>query len=137
MGFWDSVFRIVFGSQRPAPQRPPRPAPPPADNRTPPAAPPASPPVAQPTPQPPTAQPAPQPAPPQPAPGIPAGPIATIQLGCVDGEVSDEVCAASLHEVERTTRVNLAEIHDTPDKIVIERLPPAPAGAITIAQVQQ
>jgi hypothetical protein len=39
--------------------------------------------------------------------------------------------------VERTTRVRLADIRDTPDKVVTKRLPAAPAGAMTIAQVQQ
>jgi peptidoglycan hydrolase-like protein with peptidoglycan-binding domain len=63
--------------------------------------------------------------------------VATIELGCVDAEVSDETCAAFLTEVERTTRVRLADIRDTPDKVVTKRLPAAPGGAMTIAQVQQ
>ncbi|MBY0563677.1 MAG: peptidoglycan-binding protein, partial [Hyphomonadaceae bacterium] len=98
-----------------------------------PAEPPAPPP-------PPPAEPLPAPPPPpvEPTPSpSPSAPVATIELGCVDAEVDDQKCAAFLSEVERTTRVRLADIRDTTDKVVTKRLPPAPAGAMTIAQVQQ
>jgi hypothetical protein len=58
-------------------------------------------------------------------------------LGCVDAEVSDETCAAYIGEVERTTRVRLADIRDTLDKVTTKRLPAATAGAMSIADVQR
>ncbi|ANP47557.1 hypothetical protein ATE48_17425 [Candidatus Viadribacter manganicus] len=65
------------------------------------------------------------------------GSTPTIELGCVDADISDANCAAFLSEVERTTRVALADIRDTPDKVVTKRLAPMPSGAMSIAQVQQ
>ncbi|MBL8537939.1 MAG: peptidoglycan-binding protein [Hyphomonadaceae bacterium] len=140
MTMWDSLFRLVFGSTRkgaPAEKPTPQPAPPPTPTPTEP--PPPPPPPAVPPPPPPTPEPAPEPAPPPPPPEQPqppAAPVATIELGCVDADVDDQRCGAFLGEVERTTRVRLADIRDTPDKVVTKRLPPAPQGAMTIAQVQ-
>lgn len=148
MTIWDSIFRAIFGTRgsttrpRPAPQRPtgggatpaPRPQPtPPTPTPPTPTPPPLPPPIAQPDPAPTP----PAPPQPQPPPAQPSVPVATIELGCVDAEVSDQSCATYIGEVERTTRARLADIRDTLDKVVTKRLPAAPADAMSIAQVQQ
>lgn len=58
-----------------------------------------------------------------------------IELGTVDPEVSDAACAAYAKEVERVTRVSLADVQPGLDKLVTKRL--AASGAPRIAQVQQ
>lgn len=90
----------------------------------------------------PTPEPAPEPppvAPPAPASGPAPAPTAsqTITLGCVDPEVSDQTCAAYLGTVEQTTRLELRELKDSLDKVALRKLPPAPQGAMTVADVQR
>jgi hypothetical protein len=58
-------------------------------------------------------------------------------LGCIDADVADETCAAYLQTVERTTRLPLAEVAEGLDKVSIRRLPAAPQGAMSVADVQR
>lgn len=91
-------------------------------------------PAAPPPPAPPLAPPSPPVQPPAPI-SPSAGQM--IALGCVDADVPDQACAAYLGEVERTTRLKLADVSPGLDKVATVRMAPAPAGAMTIAQVQQ
>jgi hypothetical protein len=83
-------------------------------------------------------QPEPQPPPaPPPPPPPPTGPAPMVTLGCVDSTITDDQCRAYLGVVERTTRLQLAQVENGLDKVAPKRLPPLPAGAMTISQVQQ
>jgi hypothetical protein len=87
----------------------------------------------------PTPTPAPTPAPaptPTPAPAPAAG-AQIITLGCVDHGVGDDACATYLRTVEQTTRLPLAQVEETLDKVSLKRLAPAPQGAMSIADVQR
>lgn len=150
MNFWELLFRLAFGGRqkpssapKPPQQRPQAPAPappPPVDVQPQPPAPPPTQQPPEPPPEPPPLEvrpPAPPPPPIVQPPPSSAAPVATIELGCVDANVDDQSCTAFLQEVERTTRVSLADIRDTPDKVTTKRLPAAPAEALSIAQVQQ
>ncbi len=59
-----------------------------------------------------------------------------IELGSVDPDVSDAACAAYTKQVERLTRLPLAEVQNGIDKLVIKRSSVA-APLLRIAEVQQ
>jgi hypothetical protein len=58
-------------------------------------------------------------------------------LGCVDPGVGDDACAAYIRTVEQTTRVALADVADGLDKVSLQRLQPAPQGAMSVADLQR
>ncbi len=116
MAFWDSLFRVIFGSRgsRPTSPPPPRnpPVPPPAPPPPPPpAAPPAPPPAAPPAP-PPAAPPAPPPAappaPPPPPPGVdPTQPPAGFSLDALRAQDAARLSDADLAAAAQTFGIDI------------------------------
>jgi len=60
-----------------------------------------------------------------------------IDLGCFDPDVSDAACTAYCKELERITRLPLAEVKPGVDKLSIHRRAGATAGEMSVTQVQQ
>jgi hypothetical protein len=60
-----------------------------------------------------------------------------IDLGCFDARVSDAACNAYCQELERVTRLSLAEVKPGGDKLSIHRRAPASSDEMSVAQVQQ
>lgn len=60
-----------------------------------------------------------------------------IDLGCFDPDVSDAACNAYCQELERITRLPLAQVKPGVDKLGIHRRAPASSGEMSVAQVQQ
>lgn len=58
-------------------------------------------------------------------------------LGCFDPNVSDAACKAYTDQVERVTRVPLADVTPGVDKIVMRRYVPEVASAMSVAAVQR
>ncbi len=59
-----------------------------------------------------------------------------IELGSLDANVSDAARDAYTKEVERITRLKLADVRPGNDKIALKRMPPSAPAELTIAQVQ-